>query len=1034
MQSEKKMLILRLFGAPHQLVLDTLKAAAKQGCPGLNLMQRGSEYVVCVTATASSGSAAQLVCDQWETYFREKFGAAVFGTGTDTLADAAVKALYKHKKVFVAADPVTGGLLNNTLKTIERSKGVYDFGLESYAHPQRSDKLLPPKKLLKKYPSCPVQPVAGVAAEAVKLSNAHWAVAYRPARPGGAGFVLVWTKQNVYVKALAAQDAEQQATAWLLDMLRRLALSLPQAKGVERFVYGKKAPPVIAPEPPQPQPQAKPAPKAAPQPAATSVSGQTAATATPPATAAAKPGTARPQAAGAAPKAAPQPAATSVSGQTAATATPPATAAAKPGAARPQAAAPPQTRPLPPLPPVGQDRLLAPSEPLIQAAGGLFDDDSAQPEVEAPRIDDEGFPLIQHRRRPLRTFLIVLLVATVAVGAAFWLRHATVPDTPSLNFVGYGTADYDTAAKNYLQTQQQKSNAIAAYLALPNLNGALVYGPEGGSAASGPAGAVFASEDVDVRIDDWQTPGKADTNLIINCPKGSGGELRALADEKTLVENSGFTLYTSSDVCRYKILSVFYWDETETGESALALRDLQDLSNKTDYLNFVLGAKARSIFTMPADVQDGDSFATLIVADSGKKDYQLVVVGRLVRSNEAAILFGRQVVGAEEPLLPQAMYLEQKQSLPDITVLRQYWNNWYATGGATASDVQENAGMPETDLPLDQVDPTGEGQEGTDPSASPSGSASPSPTPTGSSSPSPTPKGSASPSPTPKGSASPSPSPVPTKAPTPEPTKAPSSGTIAVTMNGVRQEMDLVECLAMVARNELGANAPYEAYKAQIVATHSWILNQGGAPSVSGLQPSENIRNAAREVADKVLTYNGSVAFTPYFASAAYGTNSSQEVWGGARAYLVNVDSPYDQNYASNWKNTRTYYVNEVASRAQERLGIDLRAYSENPADWMGDLSKNSSGYVNQMRIGGITISGRDLREKVLNNVNGKTLRSAAFDISYNESGEAFDITTYGYGHGCGLSQYGAWGYASNGWGYADILSHYFPGTSLESR
>ena len=54
--------------------------------------------------------------------------------------------------------------------------------------------------------------------------------------------------------------------------------------------------------------------------------------------------------------------------------------------------------------------------------------------------------------------------------------------------------------------------------------------------------------------------------------------------------------------------------------------------------------------------------------------------------------------------------------------------------------------------------------------------------------------------------------------------------------------------------------------------------------------------------------------------------------------------------------------------------------------------------------------------------------------VSYTHLAEAFNITTYGYGHGCGLSQYGAWGYAANGWGYADILAHYFPGTTLESR
>ena len=102
--------------------------------------------------------------------------------------------------------------------------------------------------------------------------------------------------------------------------------------------------------------------------------------------------------------------------------------------------------------------------------------------------------------------------------------------------------------------------------------------------------------------------------------------------------------------------------------------------------------------------------------------------------------------------------------------------------------------------------------------------------------------------------------PAPTDAPTPEPTEAPASDanseptpteaptqapqpdnstgtegeTINVTMNGTAQTMDLVRCLAMVAQNELGPNAPAEAYKAQCVATHCWILSQSGYPSVLG--------------------------------------------------------------------------------------------------------------------------------------------------------------------------------------------------------
>lgn len=81
--------------------------------------------------------------------------------------------------------------------------------------------------------------------------------------------------------------------------------------------------------------------------------------------------------------------------------------------------------------------------------------------------------------------------------------------------------------------------------------------------------------------------------------------------------------------------------------------------------------------------------------------------------------------------------------------------------------------------------------------------------------------------------------PDPTAAPTeaPQPDNSGTGETINVTMNGTAQTMDLVQCLAMVAQNELGPNAPAEAYKAQCVATHCWIISQSGYPSVLGAEP-----------------------------------------------------------------------------------------------------------------------------------------------------------------------------------------------------
>ena len=786
-------------------------------------------------------------------------------------------------------------------------------------------------------------------------------MSYQPAQGVQPGFVLVCGAKTVYLHVLApSAQPGMLAANWIFDMLRRLALGLEMAQGVQSFAYGKPAPvlPVLqTPVPPKTE-TPRPRPAAAPRPAAPNGAWQ------------------------------------------------------KSGASVPQGSR---------------------AANLRSAGRQLFDESAQLPEPPAKKRNPAS--------RPLACLALVLLIAAVAFGVV-WLAER--PAAKQMTGAGYGTADYDTAARDYLTRAQQSNSQVAAYLALPKLGGTLVYQPDAAQPSQAVGLAVQAAQgDELARFVSSGQPGQARTNQIVECPAGSIQQLSQLDEEELLRDNCGFTLYTDGSTYRYKVAAVFYWDPAETGETAFDLYGLQDLSDQQDFLNFVLGVKARSLYEMPVDLEDEDSFVTLVADSSDASGRKLAVTGRLQRQDEAGFLLGKQIVQADQPLLPLAMYAQTGQEAPSVETLNQYWMNWYATGGATSSDVQQESGMPQEDQVVEGVHPL-------DPNATPIPTLTPPPTeaPT-----TPSPKPSATPKPgtTPKpgatdapqstqapgdsgdsgdsGTGQPTPAPQPTQAP--QPTAEPSAGTITVTMNGVRQEMDLVECLAMIARNELGANAPVEAYKAQMVAAHSWILSQGGAPSVSGREPNETIRQAAREVANQIVTYNGRVAFTPYFASAAFGTNPSEDVWGSSRPYLVAVESPYDQQYASNWQNTRVFTEQEVADRAMEKLGVDLYAYSEDPNDWFGDIVKNSSGYVTSLRLGTATITGQKLQVNVLAGFPGRDIRSAAFDIAYADGN--FSITCYGYGHGCGLSQYGAWGYAANGWTYDQILAHYFPGTSLSA-
>ena len=99
------------------------------------------------------------------------------------------------------------------------------------------------------------------------------------------------------------------------------------------------------------------------------------------------------------------------------------------------------------------------------------------------------------------------------------------------------------------------------------------------------------------------------------------------------------------------------------------------------------------------------------------------------------------------------------------------------------------------------------------------------------------------------------------------------------------------------------------------------------------------------------------------------------------------------------------------------KLGLSL-----NNDSVINILSYTDGGNIKEININGNNFSGKKVREIL-------GLRSADFDISISDNNA--NITTRGYGHGVGMSQYGANGMANAGYSYKDILSHYYPGTTL---
>ena len=223
---------------------------------------------------------------------------------------------------------------------------------------------------------------------------------------------------------------------------------------------------------------------------------------------------------------------------------------------------------------------------------------------------------------------------------------------------------------------------------------------------------------------------------------------------------------------------------------------------------------------------------------------------------------------------------------------------------------------------------------------------------------------------------------------------------------------------------EMPLSWPDEALKTQAVAAHSYVLycrDHATAANGAWLSADPNyIRLSALvdSVLTQVLCYEGAPAGTSYFAISNGRTEASENVWGASLPYLVAVDSSTDLQ-ADHYEVTLTLSSAQVqAALAAQGLTPDSAA----PEQWFSSPTRTASGYVARLSVCGVERSGAFLRRAL-------GLRSTDFTIRY-ENGQ-FYIMTHGYGHGVGLSQWGAKAFAEQGLSYDAILAHYFPGTTL---
>lgn len=265
--------------------------------------------------------------------------------------------------------------------------------------------------------------------------------------------------------------------------------------------------------------------------------------------------------------------------------------------------------------------------------------------------------------------------------------------------------------------------------------------------------------------------------------------------------------------------------------------------------------------------------------------------------------------------------------------------------------------------------------------------------------------------------------------------------------DGGVEELSMEDYLWGVVAAEMPASFEPEALKAQAAAARTYTvqlqnssgkhpdadlcddssccqayIERAAAQARWGLLAEQYSQKIAQAVADTDglgVLYNGAPIQAVFFSSAAGRTVDAVEVWGSSVAYLKGVDSPEGEE-VPNYHSQVNLTTGEMRAAILAKYpGADL---SGAPEHWFSAPVYTDSGSVSQINVGGVTLTGSQVRTLL-------GLRSASFTMVCQGGMFTFDVT--GYGHGVGMSQYGANAMAKNGADFAQILTWYYTDTQL---
>lgn len=263
-------------------------------------------------------------------------------------------------------------------------------------------------------------------------------------------------------------------------------------------------------------------------------------------------------------------------------------------------------------------------------------------------------------------------------------------------------------------------------------------------------------------------------------------------------------------------------------------------------------------------------------------------------------------------------------------------------------------------------------------------------------------------------------------------------------------QTDFEDYIKGVVGAEMPALFPEEALKAQAVAARTYAVKK-----MSESKQEENLEKIPYEIGqaymtkeelrqkwgskfdeyykkvsdavdstkDEIMVYQEEPILAVFHSTSAGKTENAENVWRQELPYLKSVDSSQDEN-APDFQTEVSIPVSTVISKLQAKFS-DLILTQASLISQMQIVERTEAGYIKKIQVGNKMLTGLEVREAL-------GLRSSDFTVK--QIGDTMTFITKGYGHGAGMSQYGANFMAQEGKNYEEILKHYYSGISIVKR